>query len=296
MNATHVPLIIIRFTRLVVLRVTPSLRDGHTWLVTDIVHQQLHDSVVQRWGWDIVSGALPPGTRIVADEAAIQLGVSRTVVREAVRVLESMGLISVRRRVGITVLAAELWNPFDLNIIRWRLAGPDRLQALQSLSELRSAIEPLAARLAAEHATGDQCGALTAAVIGMSATARSANAASYLAHDSDFHRTMLVASGNPMLAGLAEVVVEVLAGRTRHSLMPTVAEPEAIRLHGLVASSIQARDGVAAEAAMRAIVAESSTAIRAIHDDPAVPDGDDAGKVPLPSVLIAAKERQTGSA
>ena len=62
--------------------------------------RQLHDSVVQRWGWDIVSGALPPGSRIVAEEAAEQLGVSRTVVREAVRVLESMGLITVRRRVG----------------------------------------------------------------------------------------------------------------------------------------------------------------------------------------------------
>ncbi len=130
--------------------------------------QQLHDSVVQRWGWDIVSGALPPGTRIIADDAATQLGVSRTVIREAVRVLDSMGLITVRRRVGITVLPPEKWNPFDLNIIRWRLAGPDRLRHLQSLSELRSAIEPLAARLAADNATPEQCGALTAAVIGMS--------------------------------------------------------------------------------------------------------------------------------
>ena len=248
--------------------------------------QQLHDSVVQRWGWDIVSGSLAPGTRIVADEAAAQLGVSRTVVREAVRVLESMGLITVRRRVGITVLPPSSWNPFDLNIIRWRLAGPDRLVHLQSLSELRSAIEPLAARLAADNATPEQCGALTAAVIGMSSTARSANAASYLTHDSDFHRTMLLASGNPMLAGLADVVVEVLAGRTRHSLMPSVAEPEAIRLHGVVASSIQARDGKGAEQAMLSIVAESATAITAIHDKPAAPGTDDTGRVPMPSVLI----------
>lgn len=255
-----------------------------------VVPQQLHDSVVQRWGWDIVSGSLPPGTRIVADEAAVQLGVSRTVVREAVRVLDSMGLITVRRRVGITVLPPEHWNPFDLNIIRWRLAGPDRLLHLQSLSELRSAVEPLAARLAAQHASPEQCGELTAAVIGMSSTARSANAASYLAHDSDFHRTMLIASGNPMLAGLADVVVEVLAGRTRHSLMPTVAEPEAIHLHGVVASSIQARDGEAAERAMRSIVSESATAIRAIYDEPVSPDSGQ-GQSPLPSVLSAAKDR-----
>ena len=248
--------------------------------------QQLHDSVVQRWGWDIVSGSLPPGTRIVADDAATQLGVSRTVVREAVRVLESMGLITVRRRVGITVLPPSSWNPFDLSIIRWRLAGPDRLMHLQSLSELRSAIEPLAARLAADNATPEQCGALTAAVIGMSSTSRAANAPAYLAHDSDFHRTMLLASGNPMLAGLAEVVVEVLAGRTRHSLMPSVAEPEAIHLHGVVASSIQARDGGAAEHAMRSIVAESATAITAIHDDSETADGAVGAKAALPSVLL----------
>ena len=253
-------------------------------------HLQLHDSVVQRWGWDIVSGALRPGTRIVADDAAAQLGVSRTVVREAVRVLESMGLLTVRRRVGITVLPPEEWNPFDPNIIRWRLAGPDRLAHLQSLSELRSAVEPLAARLAAVHATPEQCGAITAAVIGMSSTARSANAASYLAHDSDFHRTMLVASGNPMLAGLADVVVEVLAGRTRHSLMPTVAEPEAIRLHGVVASAIQSGDGAAAEQAMRAIVVESATAITDIAGDQ-TSDDDRGSRVPLPSILTASRPR-----
>ncbi len=251
---------------------------------------QLHNAVVQRWGRDIVSGALQPGTRIVADDAAAQLGVSRTVVREAVRVLESMGLLTVRRRVGITVLPPEDWNPFDANIIRWRLAGPDRLAHLQSLSELRSAIEPLAARLAAVHATPQQCGALTAAVIGMSSTSRSANAAAYLAHDCDFHRTVLVASGNPMLAGLADVVVEVLAGRTRHSLMPAVAEPEAIRLHGVVASSIQAGDGAGAEEAMRAIVVESASAITDIAGGLEADDSS-AGRDPLPSVLNASPQR-----
>lgn len=252
--------------------------------------QQLHDSVVQRWGWDIVSGALPPGSRIVADEAATQLGVSRTVVREAVRVLESMGLLTVRRRVGITVLPTDRWNPFDLNIIRWRLAGPDRVQHLQSLSELRSAIEPLAARLAARNASPEQCGELTAAVIGMSSTSRAANADAYLGHDSDFHRILLKASGNPMLAGLADVVVEVLAGRTRHSLMPDTADPEAIRLHGVVASAIQGGDGVSAEDAMRAIVAESATAIRAIDASRNVDSAADP-KDPLPSILGSRRQR-----
>ncbi len=251
---------------------------------------QLHDSVVQRWGWDIVSGALPAGTRIVADDAAAQLGVSRTVVREAVRVLESMGLLTVRRRVGITVLPPQDWHPFDPNIIRWRLAGPDRLAQLQALSELRTAIEPLAARLAATHASPEQCGALTAAVIGMSSTARSANAVDHLSQECNFHRTMLVASGNPMLAGLADVVVEVLSGRTRHSSMPAVAEPEAIRLHGVVASSIQAGDGAAAEDAMRDIVVESAAAIADMTDE-FVTGGHPGSRVPPASVLSASATR-----
>ena len=244
-------------------------------------HQQLHDSVVQRWGWDIVSGALPPGTRISADVAATQMDVSRTVIREAVRVLESMGLLAVRRRVGITVQPPEAWDPYDLNIIRWRLAGPDRVRHLQHLGQLRAAIEPLAARLAATNANGDDCGALTAAVIGMSSTSRTANAAEYLAHDSAFHRTLLQASGNPMLAGLSDVVVEVLAGRTRHALMPATADPEAVRLHGVVASCVQAGDPDAAETAMRAIVDESTAAVLALDAEA----GDQPVREALPSVL-----------
>jgi DNA-binding FadR family transcriptional regulator len=230
-----------------------------------VPYAQLHDTVIETLGSEIVTGVLPAGSIVGADELAARLGVSRTVVREATRVLESVNLIRVRRKVGITVLPAEAWSPYDPNVIRWRLAGPDRYEHLNALSELRSAVEPLAARLAAREATPEQCGALTAAVIGMSATARAANSDAYLRHDADFHRTLLAASGNPMLHGLRDVVVAVLEGRTAHALMPRVAEPEAVRLHGVVASSIQAGDAEAAEAAMLAIVRESSTAVETVR-------------------------------
>ncbi|MTD16495.1 FCD domain-containing protein [Nakamurella sp. YIM 132087] len=223
--------------------------------------RNLHDSVVQRWGAEIVDGTLPTGSRVVADEAAERFGVSRSVIREAVRVLESMGLLATRRRVGITVQPPEGWNPFDPNIIRWRLAGPDRDAHLRSLGELRGAVEPLAARLAAERADPEDCGRLTAAVIGMSATARAADGAAYLGHDADFHRALLRASGNPMLAGLSQVVVEVLAGRTRHALMPRTAVPEAVQWHAAVAAAVQAGDPDAAEEMMRRIIGEAGDAL-----------------------------------
>ncbi|MDV6262695.1 FadR/GntR family transcriptional regulator [Rhodococcoides yunnanense] len=225
--------------------------------------RQLHDSVLDELGRDIVSGAIPGGTRISADDVAVRFTVSRTVVREVVRVLESLGLLTVRRRVGITVQGSENWNSLDPVVIRWQLAGPARAEQLLLLSELRSGIEPLAAKLAAHRATPEQCGALTAAVIGMSSTSRAADSVAYLEHDCNFHRTLLAASGNPMLRSMSDIVVEVLAGRTRHALMSRQADPEAIRLHGVVASSVQAGDGDAAQRAMLAIVTKSAASMSA---------------------------------
>lgn len=229
----------------------------------------LHDRILDEWGSEIASGVRPPGSTIVADQAAMDLGVSRTVVREAVRVLESLGMVEARQRVGITVLPDDRWSPYDARVLRWRLDGPDRIAHLRSLGELRAAVEPIAARLAASRATPEHCAALTAAVMGMSATSRAANAESYLHHDIDFHTTLLRASGNPMLASLGTIVVAVLEGRTGHALMPAVANPAAVRLHADVASAVQSGDGAAAEKAMRAILEEAAHAIEEVGSESA---------------------------
>ncbi len=211
----------------------------------------LHDTVLDRLGFDIATGAIPVGAQISADDISDRFGVSRTVAREVVRVLESLGMVQTRRRAGITVLASEHWNALDPKLIRWQLAGPGRFAQLAWLAELRSGLEPLAARLAASNATPEQCGQLTAAVVGMSATARAANTAIYLDHDVAFHATLLEASGNPLLRVFAPIIREVLAGRTEHALMPQQADPGALQLHMNVVAAVQSGDGAAAEAAMR---------------------------------------------
>ncbi|MEU6701525.1 FCD domain-containing protein [Pseudonocardia sp. NPDC046786] len=221
----------------------------------------LHDRLVEKWGLEIVSGELPAGHSILTNPAADELGVSRSVVREAVRVLESKGLVRVRRRVGITVETSTNWSSLDSDIIRWNLAGPDRFTHLDHLCSLRTAIEPLAAQLAATAATPEQCGLLTEAVIGMSKTARSADTDAYLEHDAEFHRILLQASGNPLFGALSDVVIEMLAGRTRHGLMPQVAATSAVQLHGEVAASVQAGDGAVARKAMQGILDETETAL-----------------------------------
>jgi Transcriptional regulators len=126
------------------------------------------------------------GSVLRTDELAQRFEVSRSVMREAVRVLESMYLVESRRRVGVTVRPKAEWNVFDPQVIRWRLAGADRPHQLRSLTVLRSAVEPIAAGLSARHATAAQCAELTECALGMVANSRGHKLDEYLVHDMAF--------------------------------------------------------------------------------------------------------------
>lgn len=213
----------------------------------------LHARVLETLGPAITGGEYPPGSVLRTDELSQEYEVSRSVMREAVRVLESMHLVEPRRRVGVTVLPTEEWNVYDPQVIRWRLAGADRPRQLRSLTVLRSAVEPTAAGLAARNATAEQCAALTESAIGMVANSRGRRLEGYLLHDVEFHRTILRASGNEMFARLGDVVAEVLTGRTHHQVMFEDPDPAAVTLHVKVAEAVRERDAVRAEALTREI-------------------------------------------
>ncbi|GAA1885306.1 FCD domain-containing protein [Streptomyces durmitorensis] len=220
----------------------------------------LHARVLESLGPAITGGEYPPGSVLRTDELSQRFEVSRSVVREVVRVLESMHLVESRRRVGVTVLPTAEWNVYDPQVIRWRLAGADRPRQLRSLTVLRSAIEPAAAGLAAQHATPEQCAALTECALGMVATSRGQQLEGYLFHDINFHRIVLNASGNEMFARLGDVVAEVLAGRTHHQVMFEDPDPAAVTLHVRLAEAVREGDAVRAEELTREI------AVGALHE------------------------------
>ncbi len=118
---------------------------------------------------------------------------------------------------------------------------------------LRSAVEPVAAVLAARNASAEQCAAITECALNMVATSRGHQLEAYLIHDVAFHRIILSASGNEMFARLGDVVAEVLSGRTHHQAMFPDPDPEAVTLHVQVAEAVRGGDAARAEELTREI-------------------------------------------
>lgn len=102
----------------------------------------LHGQLVQQLGQMIVSGDLGADRPLVPEEIGQRFEVSRTVVRESLRVLEAKGLVSARPNVGTRVRPVSDWNLLDPDIIEWRAFGPQRDDQRRELNELRWTIEP----------------------------------------------------------------------------------------------------------------------------------------------------------
>ena len=205
----------------------------------------LHDNVLTAVGGGIASGTLAAGQVITLDDISVQHRVSRSLAREVIRVLESMGMVASRRRVGITIQPASAWNVFDPRLIRWRLDSPDRPAQLASLTELRRGFEPAAALLAAGRAGAAHCRELAAAASDMQMAVRSGDDATYRLADKNFHRIVVESSGNAMFRALGDLAADVLCC----DLSSAVGE-----LHDTVARAIRQADATAAEDAMRAVL------------------------------------------
>lgn len=229
----------------------------------------LHASVVDQMGLAIAGGEWQSGSIMRIEELEERYGVSRSVIREVLRVLASMGMVQSRRRVGVQVLPATEWNLYDPQVIRWRLASPGRVAQLRSLTELRTAVEPQAARLAATRAPLADASELMGLAGKLWAAGRDGDTELFLRLDIQFHRLVLSSSGNEMFGKLNSLVAEVLAGRTHYGMMPDHPHEEALQMHVDVASAIQRGNAVDAHASMLAIMERAMDEMSTLWDEAA---------------------------
>lgn len=227
----------------------------------DGASRAMHERVVDLIGIELASGALPPGSRLTLEELQREYGVSRTVARDAMKVLESMNLVYSRRRVGIVVQRRELWNVFDPKLVRWRLASDRRAQQYSSLTELRIAIEPIAAAGAARRASAAERSQLVILAADLRRLGEAGELQAFLETDIAFHRLLLQSCGNEMFTALEGMVAEVLTSRTQQGLMPFKPRSEALDAHEEVAAAVAGGDATAAETAMHHILNEVRNAM-----------------------------------
>lgn len=216
----------------------------------------MHVQLVDTLGARITTGDMPPGSVVNLATLESEFGVSRTVAREAMRLLESLGLIIARRRVGLIVAEMDKWDVLSPRVIAWRLAGDQKGAQLRTLTDLRIAIEPIAARQAAIHASEAQRTRLVelAAELRRVGVEFGADSAEYLEVDREFHAIVLSASGNEMFQALTGAVWAVLEGRNRAGRSPRAPIEQALVLHRKIAEAIQRGDEDEAEVTSRAQV------------------------------------------
>ena len=205
-------------------------------------------------GRAIVTGRYDTTPFPTESDLAKQHAVSRSVTREAVKMLTAKGLLTARPRKGTTVQPPASWNLFDPDVLRWLLERQFSLDLLRQFTELRIAIEPAAAALAARASQESGLAAIEAGFARMAAA--EAGSDDPLDADIAFHVAILRASANPFYAQFQDVVTTALRTSIRFTNRfkgRTASLPQ----HQAVLSAITARDPDRAHDAMTDLIAEA---------------------------------------
>lgn len=214
---------------------------------------RVRHNVTAAIGADICGGRFPPGTVLPRESDLCETyGVSRTVIRESLKVLETKGLVRGRPRVGTLVCDRAEWNVLDAQILDWM--GPDVLSSelLGSILEARRTVEPAAAFLAAARASAQEIADLERACDEMREAEGDLEA--FTAADTRFQETLLKASHNKVFHQLSSIIHAALSHVLHASNSATARRDEALDVHRELVDALRLRDGARAEAYSRAIL------------------------------------------
>jgi len=199
----------------------------------------------------ILSGTVLPGERLPNTvQLSADLGVSRSALREAIKVLTAKGMLEVQPRTGMRVRPRDNWNLMDPELLSW--CGPALdAELLRSLLECRQLIEPGAASLAAANATAAQLAVMEEAFNRMN---ESSDQTIRVQADLDFHVAVLRASGNLFLAQWGGTISSILLATFRLSAEGATSADKAFIAHRDVLDAIRLRNSSRASRAMRRLL------------------------------------------
>jgi len=214
-----------------------------------------HDKIVRSLGVQILAGDLPVGGNLPPEPRLLErFGVSRTALREAIKTLSAKGLLVAKTRVGTRVADRAQWNYFDPDVLAWRVEAGVDAEFRRNLAEVRLALEPTAAALAAERRTPEDLAAMTRALERMGA--ETGSPVGFARADLELHLAVGAASRNPMIRSMAAVIQAALM--EAFTISPPVQRPglhaETVAAHARIVDCIAARDADGAAAAMRAVI------------------------------------------
>jgi DNA-binding FadR family transcriptional regulator len=179
-----------------------------TFAEPGVMARKLHTRVADQIGRSVVRGEILPGNALPSElRICDMMNVSRTAVREALRVLVGKGLLQSRPKSGTKVRDPEHWNHLDPDVLRWQLEVSDVDNFLRKLFQLRLAVEPAAAALAAVGATADDNRRIKSAFEKM-ASAKTNDA--FAEADIDFHRHIFRATHNEFFWPIAQMFEHAL--------------------------------------------------------------------------------------
>lgn len=223
-------------------------------------------AMISALGGAIVRGDIPAGACLPPEHELEALHhVSRSVVREAIKMLAAKGLVTVRPRHGTHVRPSGEWSLLDHDVLTW-MRGEEGLPGgiLAALEETRTVIEPAAAALAAVRATAEDRRRIEAAVRSMSANRHFPKAA--IAADKAFHLHVLDATHNPVLRSFRPAIDAILGAVFDLTMGGFEAN---LPNHAAVAAAIRAHDPERARRAMEAVLDVTARRMAGPSDKPA---------------------------
>jgi DNA-binding FadR family transcriptional regulator len=213
----------------------------------------LPDRIAAEFGRRIVSGAIAPGATLpIEPEIQREFAVSRTAVREALRLLAGKGMTLSRRKTGTFVRPITDWNMLDPDVLRWHLEPRPSAEFIQNLFEMRLIFEPIAAAMAAQRADDDVRARLRQAADGIAANPRGSDG--QVEADLNFHMTVLHATRNSLMLSLGSLIRSALAVTFQVGWRRLTSPEESVAMHRDVCEKICKGRAAEAEAAMRTLI------------------------------------------